>query len=44
MIKSINLLLGIIYFDNLEESLANLDVSEQSSLKGAYLSADDWLN
>lgn len=36
--------LGFIYFDNLAESLAGLDVSEQSSLKGSYLAAvDDWL-
>lgn len=36
--------MGLIYFDNLDESLANLDVSEQSSIKGEYLSAiDDWL-
>ena len=36
--------MGIIYFDNLAESLSSLDVSEQSSLKGRYLAAvDDWL-
>lgn len=35
--------LGIIYLDNLEEALSLLDVSEQSSLKGAYLAAiNDW--
>ncbi len=35
--------LGIIYLDNLEESLSLLDVSEQSSLQGAYLAAiNDW--
>ena len=35
--------LGIIYIDNLDETLATLDVSEQSSLKGAYLGAlADW--
>ena len=34
---------GIIYIDNLDETLATLDVSEQSSLKGAYLGAlADW--
>ena len=36
--------MGLIYLDNLDESLASLDVSEQSSIKGEYLSAiDDWL-
>lgn len=36
--------MGIIYLDNLDESMATLDVSEQSSIKGEYLSAiDDWL-
>lgn len=36
--------LGIVYFDNLDESLNNLDMSEQSSLKGSYLAAvDDYL-
>ena len=36
--------MGIVSFDNLEESFVNLDVSEQSSIKGEYLSAiDDWL-
>ncbi|VEU80221.1 50S ribosomal protein L9 [Haploplasma axanthum] len=36
--------MGIIYFDNYEESLGNLDVSLQSSIKGEYLAAiDDWL-
>lgn len=35
--------LGVIYLDNLEESLAVLDVSEQSSLVGEYLRAiNDW--
>lgn len=35
--------LGIIYLDNLDESLSSLDVSEQSSLKGEYLGAiNDW--
>jgi cyclic-di-AMP phosphodiesterase len=35
--------LGIIYIDNLDETLATMDVSEQSSLKGAYLGAlADW--
>ncbi len=35
--------LGIIYLDNLEEALSMLDVSEQSSLQGAYLAAiNDW--
>jgi len=35
---------GIIYFDNLEEELDNLDVSQQSSIKGEYLAAvDDWI-
>lgn len=37
--------LGIIYLDNLDESLSQLDVSEQSSLKGEYLAAiADWVN
>jgi ribosomal protein L9 len=37
--------LGIIYLDNLDESLGSLDVSEQSSLKGEYLAAiADWAN
>ena len=37
--------LGIIYLDNLDEALAVLDVSEQSSLKGEYLAAiADWIN
>src|SRR5690554_5380298 len=36
--------MGVVYLDNLDESLASLDVSEQSSIKGEYLSAiDDWL-
>lgn len=36
--------LGVIYLDNLDETLASLDVSEQSSIKGEYLSAiNDWL-
>lgn len=36
--------MGIMYLDNLDESLANLDVSEQSSIRGEYLSAiDDWV-
>lgn len=35
--------LGIMYLDNLEESLSMLDVSEQSALQGAYLAAiNDW--
>ncbi|MBE0700513.1 MAG: 50S ribosomal protein L9, partial [Acholeplasmataceae bacterium] len=35
--------LAIIYLDNLDESLASLDVSEQSSLKGEYLGViADW--
>lgn len=35
--------LGIIYLDNLEEAMSMLDVSEQSSLQGAYLAAiNDW--
>jgi len=35
--------LGLIFLDNLDEALAVLDVSEQSSIKGDYLSAiDDW--
>lgn len=37
--------LGLIYLDNLDETLASLDVSEQSSIKGEYLSAiNDWIN
>jgi ribosomal protein L9 len=37
--------LGIIYLDNLDESLSSLDVLEQSSLKGEYLAAiADWAN
>lgn len=37
--------LGIIYLDNLDEALAVLDVSEQSSIKGDYLAAiNDWAN
>lgn len=37
--------LGIIYLDNLEESLSSLEISEQSSLKGSYLSSiNDWLD
>ncbi len=37
--------LGIIYLDNLDEALASMDVSEQSSLKGEYLAAiADWAN
>ena len=37
--------LGIIYLDNLDEALTSLDVQEQSSLKGEYLSAiSDWAN
>ncbi|MFA7588779.1 MAG: 50S ribosomal protein L9 [Acholeplasmataceae bacterium] len=36
--------LAIIYLDNLDETLASLDVSEQSSLKGDYLGAiADWV-
>jgi len=36
--------LGVIYLDNLDETLASLDVSEQSSIKGEYFSAiNDWL-
>ena len=35
--------LGVVYIDNLDETLATLDVSVQSSLKGAYLGAvSDW--
>lgn len=35
--------LGLIFLDNLDEALSVLDVSEQSSIKGEYLSAiDDW--
>ena len=35
--------LGLIYLDNLDEALAVLDVSDQSKIKGDYLSAiDDW--
>ena len=35
--------LAILNLDNLEDTLATLDVSEQSSLKGEYLSAiSDW--
>jgi cyclic-di-AMP phosphodiesterase len=35
--------LAIIYLDNLDETLASLDVSEQSSLKGEYLGVlSDW--
>lgn len=37
--------IGIIYLDNLEESLSSLEISEQSSLKGSYLSSiNDWLD
>lgn len=37
--------LAIIYLDNLDESLAQLDVSEQSAFKGEYLAAiADWAN
>jgi cyclic-di-AMP phosphodiesterase len=37
--------LGIIYLDNLDEALASMDVSLQSSLKGEYLAAiADWAN
>ncbi|PKK97163.1 MAG: 50S ribosomal protein L9, partial [Tenericutes bacterium HGW-Tenericutes-3] len=37
--------LGIVYLDNLDEALASMDVSEQSSLKGEYLAAiADWAN
>ena len=37
--------LGVIYLDNLDEALAVLDVSEQSSLKGQYLAAiNDWVH
>jgi cyclic-di-AMP phosphodiesterase len=37
--------LAIIYLDNLDEALASMDVSEQSSLKGEYLAAvADWAN
>lgn len=36
--------MGMISFDNLEESFVNLDVSEQSSIRGQFLSSiDDWL-
>lgn len=36
--------MGIMYLDNLDEALASLDVSEQSSIRGEYLSAiDDWV-
>lgn len=36
--------MGIMYLDNLAEALGNLDVSEQSSIRGEYLSAiDDWI-
>ncbi len=35
--------LGLIFLDNLDEALAVLDVSEQSSIKGEYLAAiNDW--
>ena len=37
--------LAIIYLDNLDEAMAALDVSEQSTLKGEYLAAvSDWAN
>lgn len=37
--------LGIIYLDNLDEALASMDVSFQSTLKGDYLAAiSDWVN
>jgi ribosomal protein L9 len=37
--------LGIIYLDNLDEALASMDVSFQSTLKGDYLAAiSDWIN
>lgn len=37
--------IGIIYLDNLEESLSSLEISEQSSLKGSYFSSiNDWLD
>lgn len=36
--------LGILILDNLDESFASLDMSEQSSIKGQYLSAiHDWV-
>lgn len=36
---------GLIYLDNLDESLAGLDVSEQSSIKGEYLGIiADWVS
>lgn len=36
--------MGIMYLDNLDESISNLDVSVQSSIRGEYLSAiDDWV-
>lgn len=37
--------LGIVYLDNLDESLSSMDVSDQSSLKGEYLGAiNDWID
>ena len=37
--------LGLIYLDNLDEALASLDVSEQSSIKGEYLGIiADWVS
>ncbi len=37
--------LGVVYLDNLDEVLSSLDVTEQSNLKGEYLSAiADWVN
>ena len=36
--------MGLLSFDNLEESFVNLDVSDQSRIRGAFLAAiDDWL-
>ena len=36
---------GLIYLDNLDEALAGLDVSEQSSIKGEYLGIiADWVS
>ena len=37
--------IGLIYLDNLDEALAGLDVSEQSSIKGEYLGIiADWVS
>lgn len=37
--------LGIIYLDNIEESLQNYDVYEKSNIKGEYLGViTDWVN